>query len=989
MIYTFIKSGVIGFPVKLRLAVLSALLSFGIASAQIFETTPFVSGTGGYNTYRIPAIAVTTNGTLLAFCEGRKNSSSDTGDIDLLLRRSADNGQSWSAPQVLWDDGGNTCGNPCVVVDRETGTVWLTSTWNKGSDTESEIINGTSDDTRRVYILSSDDDGLSWSAPAEITASVKQPDWTWYATGPGSGIQIERGAYAGRLIMPCDHIEAVTKRYYSHIFYSDDNGASWQLGGSTPQYQVNECEAVELADERIMLNMRNYNTANRNRQVAFSDDGGLSWYDQGFDLTLIEPICQAAVERYAWPVGDDPGIILFSNPASRTARTNMTVRASLDDGGTWPKSLVLHPGPSAYSDLAVLHDGRIACFFEKGSANPYQTITFAAFPVSALDGTGGADAPPAQLLAAWEFNPEDVDGVHVSATTAAVANTTGTLIADAIVAADALVLDGVGDYLQFGNDLDGLRSMTGMTLCAWIRCDDAGVTSRIVEHEDNFYFWKEGGRFRFTVHGSAGNVVSSSAPAPGEWQHVLVTCRAGLPARIYVNGSFESQSGVPMAQIPGNVQTFQIGARRSASGTTPTMLFDGLLDDVALWEGVLPPERIEALAGKFTGGYAGRVPPAAVDKIAFILSEPATGICRTNAVAVGRLLDSGFTPARVLLHWGAADGGTASNLWQFCVDLGEREAGEFQMGLAGLAPAEQYFYRFRSVVGEVEYWATNSVRFTTLQYLPDEIPGLKLWLRSDRGVCRDTNGTAAVDGDIVARWNDLSGGGHHAVRIGSSGNLVQRGSVGSALPLVSVTDIDGGDYLRVPTFTVADTDDLTVFVVARSAPQTLNGSAIHPLVGSGDPGYGKSAFTISTTRPDAGGSAVLGYFGRYYNPFPYDEYTKAGDNPNFSDGDLHIIELRLDDAATGGVGRFAGHYDGVAKETHAGVSSNPLNGPVEIGGSSTSGSRRFAGAFAEILIYGRALDHYERNRVGRYLQQRYGLNGGYVRVSNATTLLLR
>lgn len=115
----------------------------------------FISGQGGYHTHRIPALAVTPKGTALAFCEGRRKSSSDSGDINLALKRSGDHGQSWSDQQVVWDDGGNTCGNPCPVVDRETGAIWLLMTWNRGDDREPEIIAQTSKDTRRIFVTSS------------------------------------------------------------------------------------------------------------------------------------------------------------------------------------------------------------------------------------------------------------------------------------------------------------------------------------------------------------------------------------------------------------------------------------------------------------------------------------------------------------------------------------------------------------------------------------------------------------------------------------------------------------------------------------------------------------------------------------------------------------------------------------------------------------------------------------------------------------------
>ena len=344
----------------------------------------FVSGQGGYHTYRIPALAVTTNGTVLAFCEGRRGTSSDTGDIDLLVRRSTDHGRTWSEPRVLWDDAGNTCGNPCVVVDRIHGTVWLLTTWNRGDDHERDIIAQTSQGTRRVFAIHSNDDGRTWSEAREITVDVKKPDWTWYATGPGGGIQLEQGPHRGRLVIPCDHIEAGTKHYYSHVIYSDDHGSHWQLGGTTPRHQVNECEVVELVEGRLMLNMRNYDGARRSRQVALSEDGGLSWKDQRFDMALVEPICQAAIERFRWPVGGNPGVILFSNPASRERRVNLTVQASADEGRTWTARRTLHAGPSAYSDLAVLASGEIACLYEAGQANPYESIVFARFPLTSL-----------------------------------------------------------------------------------------------------------------------------------------------------------------------------------------------------------------------------------------------------------------------------------------------------------------------------------------------------------------------------------------------------------------------------------------------------------------------------------------------------------------------------------------------------------------------------------------------------------------------------
>jgi len=368
---------------KIRIALICCIPSLLAAAPPLFK-----GGDDGYHTYRIPALAVTHKGTLLAFCEGRKLSWNDSGDIDIVLKRSTDRGATWSTQQVVWDDGANTCGNPCVVVDKETGGIMLLGTWNRGDDHEGGIIARKSKDTRRVFVLRSTDDGVTWSKPEQITDSVKKPDWTWYATGPGSGIRMEHGPNKGRLVIPCDHIEAETKHYYSHVIYSDDHGKSWKLGGSTPQHQVNECQVVELAGGRLMLNMRNYNRAQRNRQTAISDDGGLTWRDQSHDPALIEPVCEAAIERLRWPADGQPGVILFSNPASTSARVRMTVRASFDDGKTWPRAKLLSEGPGGYSDLAVTGDGKFACLHEGGEKNLAEGIIFTPLSLDDLQEEG-------------------------------------------------------------------------------------------------------------------------------------------------------------------------------------------------------------------------------------------------------------------------------------------------------------------------------------------------------------------------------------------------------------------------------------------------------------------------------------------------------------------------------------------------------------------------------------------------------------------------
>ena len=350
----------------------------------------FVSGQDGYHTYRIPAVIEAADGTLLAFCEGRKTGASDRGDIDLLLKRSTDGGVTWSQQQVVWDDGDNTCGNPCPVLDRTTGTLWLFATHNLGEDHEADIIHRRARGTRTPWVIRSDDHGLTWSEPVNLAASLKDPSWGWYATGPGVGIQIEQGPQAGRLVIPGVHsyddpngnLRGGPFEYGSHVVYSDDHGRTWQRGGVV-RPKVNECQVVELAESpgRLLMNMRSY-FDHQCRAEAFSDDGGVSWTSPQDQPALIEPRCQASILRHRWPTPDRAGVILFSNPAHRTERLKLTVRLSEDDGRTWPRALVLHEAFSAYSSLISLSETSAACRYERGAGEArrgYGRITFARF----------------------------------------------------------------------------------------------------------------------------------------------------------------------------------------------------------------------------------------------------------------------------------------------------------------------------------------------------------------------------------------------------------------------------------------------------------------------------------------------------------------------------------------------------------------------------------------------------------------------------------
>jgi sialidase-1 len=345
-----------------------------LAAVQAAEQVDvFQGGTGGFHTYRIPAIVRTTQNTLLAFCEGRKTGAGDAGDIDLMLRRSTDSGKTWQPMQLVYEEGGEariTIGNPCPVVDRKTGTIWLPFCRNND----------------RVFVTHSTDDGKSWAAPVEITGAVKKPEWGWYATGPGHGIQLS----SGRLLIPCDHRPRQFKdraESRSHVIYSDDQGKTWKLGGIAAA-GTNECELVELADGSVLLSMRNYpHRDQKQRAFAVSKDGGLSWSEPRPWPDVHCPFCQSSIQRYSPLPAGGKNRILYSGPGG-SGRKNMTIRLSYDEGKTWPVAKVLYKGSAAYSDLVVLPDGSIACLYERDG---YRKISLARFSLDWL--TDGKDKP--------------------------------------------------------------------------------------------------------------------------------------------------------------------------------------------------------------------------------------------------------------------------------------------------------------------------------------------------------------------------------------------------------------------------------------------------------------------------------------------------------------------------------------------------------------------------------------------------------------------
>ncbi len=363
--------------------------------STLTQTPLFISGEDGYNTYRIPALIITNTGSVIAFCEGRRSGAGDAGDIDVVAKRSTDGGLTWSVLKTVFDDDKNTCGNPCPVVDQTTGTIWLLLTHNAGTVSEGAMVKKTGADTRTVWVCNSTDDGQTWSQPINITESVKDPRWGWYATGPGIGIQLQHGPQAGRLLIPTNMSYDAEKgalhgafNYGALAIFSDDNGKTWHKSQNSIGPGANESQLVELSDGRVILNTRmQTHRSTGGRGISTSTDGGVTWAPLQEDTQLPDPICQGSVIRFDQSDPNGAERLLFSNPGQPLKtksgiRANMTVRLSQDGGKTWPIMRSLSPDKAAYSCLGVLADKTILCLYEAGEKKYHESIRLARFSLS-------------------------------------------------------------------------------------------------------------------------------------------------------------------------------------------------------------------------------------------------------------------------------------------------------------------------------------------------------------------------------------------------------------------------------------------------------------------------------------------------------------------------------------------------------------------------------------------------------------------------------
>jgi sialidase-1 len=329
-------------------------------SVMVFEPKA-----GEYASMRIPALVLTKKNTLLAFCEGRINNASDWGAMDILMRRSTDGGRSWLSAAIIANHiEGQPTSNATPIVDNE-GKIHLIY----------------QRDYAKAYYISSQDDGLTWSEPVDITGVFEQfkPEYNWkvLTPGPGHAIQLKNG----RLLVPVwlsDSEKLLPHRSHSPscvaTIYSDDMGKTWKRGAiaaaNSPELKnPNETMAVQLDDGKVMLNIRSGSEVHR-RAVCYSADGIRNWSKPVYDDELFDPVCMASIIKV-------PGkhVLLFINPDShdlpKFPRRNLTAKLSHDDGQTWPVHRLIHNGLSGYSDVAVDDQGMVYCLFETNLANNF------------------------------------------------------------------------------------------------------------------------------------------------------------------------------------------------------------------------------------------------------------------------------------------------------------------------------------------------------------------------------------------------------------------------------------------------------------------------------------------------------------------------------------------------------------------------------------------------------------------------------------------
>ena len=368
-----------------RQSVTEAVLSLAGARDQLERVPVFVNGTEGYACYRIPSIVCAANGDLLAFAEGRRDSCSDsTPVIHIVSKRSADNGRTWGPLLVAAQHGEQALMNASPVVDSACGTGRIVLLYNLMSTNEWALARG--EGRNQTLCITSEDQGATWSEPRDISRQIG--DASWRIQRPTLGHAVQRPD--GRII----HVSTITVgdagvfASQNALIWSDDLGESWHHAPPCPVIGLNEAAAVVLSDGSVLINSRAYSNeqpAGRRAltRAHFTADGGVQYEETSYHPALVDSAVQASLLRVETARGS---VVLFANPAHPHARLRLTLRASFDDGVTWPAARELDGGPAAYSDLVLQPDGRVGILYERGNHGGIRFVSVALDEL--LDGAG-------------------------------------------------------------------------------------------------------------------------------------------------------------------------------------------------------------------------------------------------------------------------------------------------------------------------------------------------------------------------------------------------------------------------------------------------------------------------------------------------------------------------------------------------------------------------------------------------------------------------
>ncbi|MFE9053385.1 exo-alpha-sialidase [Streptomyces mutabilis] len=549
---------------------------------------------GGYACFRIPAIVRTTEGTLLAFAEGRVLDCGDAGDIDLVVKRSTDGGRTWSPLQVVNEGGGDTHGNPAPVVDRATGRVLLVETYNEG---RTDGGNCAVPCARTPHLQYSDDDGRTWSAPRDLSAEIQPPDWdSWYATGPVHGVQLTGGDHAGRLVVGVNAEtwdgERVTANHAA-LVVSDDGGENWRIGATdtwpvaadgTFRQKPSELTLTERADGSLLVSGREENgTDLGHRTQAVSRDGGDSFAAPFRALPdLYTPQVQGSVLR----LGDR---MLLSAPADPDRRRTMSVRSSYDGGATWDsvdRGTVVTRDWSGYSDMVAVDDATVGLMYEAGPVDARDEIRFARFTEDWLQPRRGAGPTTADLAP--------------GAAPAAVLGGAGTT--DGAVGG-ALSFDGVDDAVRLPYDERLPLGAGDFTASLWFRYSADGGEQPLLwmggvgTRQPQVWLRAEPGNGRVqglitTREGGAAPrsawVRTDGAYNDGRWHHLALR-RGGGRLTLSVDGTTVGAADVPGSVSRNSPFGVHIGERVDGRAR-----FTGAIDEVHVWNRALTDAEIAA-----------------------------------------------------------------------------------------------------------------------------------------------------------------------------------------------------------------------------------------------------------------------------------------------------------------------------------------------------------------------------------------------------------